>query len=338
MKILMVSYAFYPGVGGIETVGELLAKGFVHRGHDVRVVTSVPAGSDDKKFPFEIIRRPNPWVFFKQVLWSDIVFHNNISLNFTWPLLFIKKPWAITHHTWIRRTDGTLGWQDRIKRFLVRFATNIVISQAVAKDLNVPCEVIFDPYEEDVFRRIEGIPRNKDLIFLGRLVSDKGVDTLLIALGLLKERECRPFLTVVGDGPEREKLQVLAWDIGVSDQVNFVGVKRGNDLVGMLNTHRILVVPSRWKEPFGLVALEGIACGCAVVGTNGGGLLEAIGPCGVTFPSGDAKALAQILAQLLSDEELLGSYEVNAAEHISHHTVKITVEKYLRVFEGAIQK
>ena len=57
----------------------------------------------------------------------------------------------------------------------------------------------------------------------------------------------------------------------------------GPDVVALLNRHLIIVVPSRWQEPFGLVALEGIACGCVALGANCGGLPNAIGGAGATF-------------------------------------------------------
>ena len=60
--------------------------------------------------------------------------------------------------------------------------------------------------------------------------------------------------------------------LGLERQVEFTGVLQGETLVRTLNAHRIMVVPSRTPEPFGVVALEGIACGCVVVGSEGGGL------------------------------------------------------------------
>jgi glycosyltransferase involved in cell wall biosynthesis len=337
MNILIVSYAFFPGVGGIEMSSELLARGFVNTGHKVRVVTRTRAGAEEKKFPYDVIRRPDPWRFCKQIFWSDVVFHNNISLNLAWPLLFIRRPWVIAHHTWLCRVNGGMGWQDQLKRFLIRFAMNIVNSQAIASDLHVPCTVIGNAYDDDVFCRIPEVSRDKELVFVGRLVSDKGIGILLAALTLLKERGRRPSLTVVGDGPERKRLEALVCDSGMDHQVHFAGVRRGRDLATLLNRHKIMVVPSQWREPFGIVALEGIACGCVVVGTQGGGLPEAIGPCGMTVPNGDVEALAQALAQLLFDEALLASYERHTVAHAARHTVSMIGEEYLQVLEKAVK-
>ena len=73
---------------------------------------------------------------------------------------------------------------------------------------------------------------------------------------------------------------------------------------------------SRWAEPFGIVALEGIACGCAVVGTALGGLPEAIGPCGLTVPNADTSAMGRALRSLLEDDSLRAAYRSCAQVHL----------------------
>ena len=83
-----------------------------------------------------------------------------------------------------------------------------------------------------------------------------------------------------------------------------MGVKRGVELARFIARHRIMVVPSRWVETFGIVALEGIACGCVVVGTDRGGLPEAIGTCGITVPAANGKALAEGMKSLLENDGL----------------------------------
>ena len=105
-------------------------------------------------------------------------------------------------------------------------------------------------------------------------------------------------------------------------------------MVREFNNHRILVAPSTYKEPFGIVALEGIACGCVVVGSEDGGLREAIGPCGMTFPNGNAFALAKCLKALLSDEDRMRACRSRAAEHLARFTRKNVADSYLKVLEG----
>jgi glycosyltransferase involved in cell wall biosynthesis len=229
-----------------------------------------------------------------------------------------------------------MDWRGRLKFFVTRFAHNITASRAVAEHVPSPSTVIPNPYLEDVFFLRKEAVREKDLIFLGRLVSDKGADLLLDALARLKARGLTPRLTIVGTGPEEPLLRKQARELDVNDQVDFIGSRTGNDLAEVLNAHRILVAPARWKEPFGIVALEGIACGNVVVGSEGGGLKDAIGPCGITFPNGDVEALTQALADLLTDSTGLATYQERAEGHLRRHTGAEVARAYLRVFEQAV--
>src|SRR5690606_40338743 len=90
-------------------------------------------------------------------------------------------------------------------------------------------------------------------------------------------------LTIIGDGPEAPVLKALAVKYGLEHKVDFKGSLQGKELVDCLNQHKLILVPSRWEEPFGNVALEGMACGCIPVVSDGGGLAEAVGHAGLTF-------------------------------------------------------
>ena len=106
----------------------------------------------------------------------------------------------------------------------------------------------------------------------------------------------------------------------------------------ILNAHRIMVVPSREGETFGVVALEGIACGCVVVGSTHGGLPEAIGPCGRTFKNGDPSALAEVLHDLLAQPEKWNDhYFVHAKAHLDRHRPSVVADRYVEVLGHALR-
>ena len=130
-------------------------------------------------------------------------------------------------------------------------------------------------------------------------------------------------------------LQQMARDLGVADQVTFLGILTGEKLVETLNRHRIMVVPSRLAEPFGVVALEGIACGCLLVGSKLGGLGDAIGSCGLTFSNGDSDELAGCLERLLVDPALGVELRKGAAAHLEAHSGRRIAEAYIKVFKEA---
>jgi glycosyltransferase involved in cell wall biosynthesis len=271
------------------------------------------------------------------VQWSDIYFQNNISLRSLWPVVLIRRRWVVSHQTWLTRDNGHEGWQDRLKKFAIRFGSPIAISRAVAEPLPVKATLIGNPYDDQLFRLMPDVVRDRDIVFLARLVSDKGGDVTLAALARLKAQGLTPRLTIVGDGPERPNLVAMAQQLGISDQVTFAGMQTGEALVRILNAHRIMVVPSRLAEPFGVVALEGIACGCALVGSERGGLADAIGPCGLTFPNGDDAALAACLRRLLEDAELCRTLQSHAEQHLLKHTPAQIAGAYLEVFERVMQ-
>jgi glycogen synthase len=330
MRVLLYSPAFLPQVGGLEINVANLAAGILRQGHEVAVVTTTPGGDADGALPFPVVRRPPPGELLRWVRWCDVFFQKNVSLRGLWPLLFVRRPWVVSHHSWYRRPDGRIAWQDRLKRFLLRFAAaSIAVSRALADDLATPSAVIPNPYRDDLFRRLPGIERTEELAFVGRLVSDKGVDVLLDALALLGREGLRPRLTVIGDGPEAPLLHKQAARLGVAGQVDFLGTRTGEALVTLLNRHRILVIPSRYDEPFGIVALEGIACGCVVAGSEGGGLKDAIGPCGRTFRNGDAEDLARVLKDLLCRPETHPEMLRHAAEHLARHSTEGAARAYL---------
>ena len=336
MKILLSSHAFAPSIGGIETVSGLLAAEFVRRGHAVTVVTQTPdpqPGKDD----YRILRRPSLAQLFRAIQWCDIFWQNNLSVRTIWPALLMRKPLVITHQgSYCRRPRG-VDFVQRSKHALVRRVTSVAISRAVAACFATNSTIIPNPYDARMFgSSSHDEDRFSDLIFIGRLVTEKGIDLLLEAIARLQQRKLFPRLTIVGPGPERPALEQLAAQLGLRDQVIFAGPKRDAELVGLLRQHKIIVIPSRYDEPFGVVALEGIACGCVVVGSAGGGLPEAIGPCGLTFPNGDIDALAQDLEKLLGAPEERSRLLVHAPEHLAKFQLAGIAEAYLTLFRSQL--
>jgi len=336
MKILLYSPAFSPSVGGLESVVEILATEFQRAGHAVTVVTTTPADGAAERFPFVVVRRPGPLHLFRLVRWSDVFFHANVSLKGLWPLLLVRRPWVVSHNSWYRHVSGRITWRDRLKQRTLRWAAaSIAASSSLAEHLETPAVVICNPYRQDLFYRRPEIERSRDLLFVGRLVSDKGCDVLLDALAEMEADGLRPDLTIVGIGPEEGALRAQARRLGLSDRVVLAGLERDERLAETLNRHRLLVVPSRYDEPFGIVALEGLACGCTVVATRGGGLREAVGPGGWTVANGDAHELAGTLAAALRDE-LPPPDPEGVSRHLVKRTAPVVAAHYLEVLERAV--
>jgi glycosyltransferase involved in cell wall biosynthesis len=283
--------------------------------------------------PFSVIRAPSGLQLLQAVRGCDVFLHNHLSLKAALPLLLYRRPWVVVYHC----LYPTSGLHGLLQRFSSRFAFNIACSKALADRIGLyrtglQCRVIPNAYDDALFRNVQTV-RDRELIFVGRLVSDKGVHVLLAALVLLRGDGIRARLTVVGTGPDSDFLAAKCKDLGLSDQVEFVGKKAGASLSALLNSHQILVVPSLVWESFGIVSLEAIACGCIVVASQGSGLAEAIGPCGVTVPPGNAQALARALSRLLRSPETWNQYSQCAADHLRPHSAAAVASAYLDVLE-----
>jgi glycogen(starch) synthase len=330
----MVSHQFTPSVGGIETISGMLVDGFLAAGHMVTVVTTTPAPPDSRRPGLLILRNPNSRQLVKAVRRADVVFHNNIALRFAWPLLFVRRPWVVAVHIWISRTDGSITIRDRLKRRILRFATVISASEALAAHLDRASYVIPNAYRDDVFRIMDECTRiPKSVVFVGRLTPDKGVETLIRAAARLRADNMLDRLTIVGVGGQRAELERLSHALGIQDITEFAGKLIGDPLVRVMNTHVSLVVPSLWNEPFGLVALEGMACGCVVIGSSGGGLAEAIGSAGITFSNGDVDELCAALTRVSTAPGLSTELLRRTPQHLQRHLPQQMVTEYLRILD-----
>jgi len=106
--------------------------------------------------------------------------------------------------------------------------------------------------------------KHYDVIFAGRLIKDKNVDVLLRAICLLKVENPYISCCIVGDGPEKAELMGLSNEIGVYENVQFVGFQDYSSLIGKMKASRVFVLPSS-REGFGMVVIEAFACSIPVV-------------------------------------------------------------------------
>lgn len=345
MKILFTSHKFFPDVGGIEVNSFILANYFAQSGHEVFLVTQTPAPAYSVNYTFTVIRKPSAIKLFILTLTSDIVYQNNIELKSLYPALILRKKYIIASRTWIRATCGRIRLIDRLKRYLIRKANaSIAISKSVQIASCTFSTVIGNPFRDDIFRLKKGFVGRKTFLFVGRLVSDKGADILIEAfhklimdVEIVSECFNQGFalhLTIVGDGPERDILENNVHALSLQSDVSFQGSLPAEKLVDVYNEHLICVVPSRWEEPFGNVALEAMACGCTVIGSHAGGLVDAIGDAGLTFERGSITALVGCMKNLIHDQNLRESLRSNAPTHLSNHTVATVGRRYLDVIES----
>jgi glycogen synthase len=331
MKIFIFTTCFAPSIGGIERLMELLATQFVQLGHDVVLATLTP-GSGPEPWPFPVVRRPSVRRFWSLLRWCNVHLQANLSLKH-FHAAGAHRRFVIHHGTDYVGASGRRGLRDYVKLGCTRLVHGVACSHYIS--CRVGCrEVIGNSYDDSIFRREAPLEsRDRDIVFLGRLVSEKGCDTLLEALALLSERGVRPSCTIIGDGPERVGLIEMARSTGTADRVRFLGALQGAAIAEELNQHRIMVVPSRYCEPFGIVALEGLACGCLPIVAANGGLVDAIGGHGLTFRNGDALDLADRIESALSDGELARWKLEGVDQHLEGFTARRVAQQYLTLFD-----
>lgn len=157
------------------------------------------------------------------------------------------------------------------------------------------------------------------LLFCGRLNGpheQKGMDVLLKSLPLVLNRH-RAMLNIIGTGPRLPQYQRLAEQLGVAQQVRFLGFVEHQDMPNHYQQADLFVLPSR-RESFGLVLAEAMACGLPVVATNVGAIPEVVqdGVTGVLVPPDDAQALADAMVSLLSDRPRMQAMAAAGAQRV----------------------
>ncbi len=200
------------------------------------------------------------------------------SVRYVVPALILGKPVMVSHAAPFEYTEYPL--RARLKWAASWLASHTLPAhapgQSIARGIPIRHICFQNPYNDLLFRNLD-ILRSGHLLYVGRPSAVKGVDTLLRSIKLLKDNGTSVGLTVVGAGSKRNDLMDLAEVLGIAPMITWRDQMFG-ELVGKeMNRHRLLVVPSRWKEPFSIVALEGLACGCQVVVSRHGGLMEAAG-------------------------------------------------------------
>lgn len=207
-------------------------------------------------------------------------------------------PWRRAQTRWLaRRTARFVGCSEGVRAAL------LALGMPSGRTLAIPNGIDIAP-----FAAAEASPfaaREPGLVMVARYSRQKDHATLLRALARLRERGLRPPLALVGGGGRRHRRAVerLAARLGLDDgQVAFLGVR--HDVPELLMRHQLCVLSTRW-EGMPLALVEGMAAGCAVIGTAVPGVREMIadGIDGRLVPPGDPEAMARAIEDLLRDPE-----------------------------------
>lgn len=236
----------------------------------------------------------------------------------------------------------------RLKRWILGKATRIsVVSDAMrsaaaglgcndsdiaVRSMGVDLRFTFTPGEADTER--------DGLIFVSRLVEKKGLTHLIEAMAKLVAQHPELRLTIIGDGPLREPLTQLVSKLDLQDHVHFAGSLPNAELPNYLRAAQISVMPSV-QEGLGLVAVEAMGCGCAVVASDLPAVRDVVidGETGLMVRPADSAELAEKIGRLLADDTLRDTLAAAGRRHaLAHFDWREVGTTYAELIAGMLQK
>lgn len=199
----------------------------------------------------------------------------------------------------------------------------------------------FEGIERDYdLRRQYAMDNEKIILYVGRLVYEKGVQNLIGAMPKILENYHDSKLVICGRGGMMDELKQEAHNLGIDEKVYFVGYCDAAKVQKMYINADIAVFPSTY-EPFGIVALEGMLSGTPTVVSDVGGLNEIVehGVTGMKSYAGNSNSIADSILALLYDQELCNRVSKNAIEVVKEkYNWNIIAQATFKTYEKAISK
>lgn len=322
-----------PEAGGAEIHLHEILKRMVARGHRATLfATGFPGGAAlDEVDGIRVIRRglwwnanfvlPRAMGEFLRRESADLVVEDINKIPFLAPRHTRTPVLAVVPHlfgsTVFRETNPlfalyVMAWEALIPR-VYRDCRFTAISASTRDDLvarGIDAEridVVLCGLDHSLFRRLPDVARDPrpTLVHFGRMRRYKAIDVVIRALAIVRRSVPDARLVIIGDGPDRARLERIARDENVAGAVEFAGRMSGEAMVRVLNRCHVFLNASP-KEGWGLTVVEANACGVPVVGSNRPGLRDSIqdGVTGFLVPYGDVEAFAEKTAALLKDHAL----------------------------------
>jgi glycosyltransferase involved in cell wall biosynthesis len=214
-------------------------------------------------------------------------------------------------------------------------------AQTVGARYDCAIQVIFNGFDSSLFHPHPPDPALRStygdgplLLYVGRLMPWKGVDTALHALRYLPKAT----LLIAGDGEERERLQRLAQELGIMQRVRFLGVVPRQQLPRLYSTVDLLLATSYASETFGISLVEAQACGLPVVASRFGGFPEVVdeGRTGLLVPPRDPSALAEAATAILEHPERRAAMATAAPQWVAQFLWPAVVDRVEAAYYGVM--
>lgn len=365
MKILALTPAYLPILGGIEVLVDMLAQSLRRRSIETVVVTDtdkfcrLPAENivngthvyrldflkslllHDVARPLEVLRQLGSIYAAEQ---PDVIHVHSAAQQGAWHLgRLLKKlpsrpPVIVTQHgllepedrlsvafELLQSADAITAVSDAVRKSALTFAGPRLACTVIPNGMLVP---------EDIVRTDSG-QRPGTLLCIGRLEKQKGFDVAIAALAKVRAQGIDAALTLIGQGGARKQLQAMAVACGIGDHVKFLGVLDRRRTLEALAGCTALLVPSRTHEGFSLVAAEAAFIGIPCVASRIGGLPEVVedGVTGLIVQPDDPHALASAVAELLRDPDRAQVLAINARIRARQRfNIETCADRYLTLY------
>jgi glycosyltransferase involved in cell wall biosynthesis len=373
---VIVSGIWPPDVGGPASHAPELAGYLVGRGHAVEVVTTAPAAPAPQSYPVRWVPRDEPagWRHVRVAREvarcarrADVVYSTSMARRAALGAAAARRPLVLKltadeAYERERRSGRFSGDLDAFQRH--RGGLRVALLRATRNAAARRAAFVFTPstYLRDVAvgwgiagERIAVIPNPAPAVgalpereavradlglggatlgFAGRLMAAKALDVGLAALA----RVPGVSLLVIGDGPDRARLELLAAELGLDGRVRFLGVRSREEVLRTLHAVDAAVLPSRW-ENFPHLVVEALAVGTPVIASAVGGVPELVrdGENGLLVPPGDAAALAAAIERLVADAALRDRLAAAAAQSVAALEPDVLHRRIEELLEAAVE-
>jgi N-acetyl-alpha-D-glucosaminyl L-malate synthase BshA len=363
MKIVLIVTLFPPKyLAGTEIASYNIAKYLAKKGLEMHVITSLDEGFKKKeiidhfcvhRIRFKKTRFIGVIGFWLRILQEinkinpDLIHIQAIptALPGLFSKIFMKTPYVI----WAQGSDIYLPSRFTklsSKLVLENASTVIALSEDMKRKINDICEiddivVLPNGIELDKFKDIS--PRKqtnefkKTILFVGTLRPVKGIDYLIKAMYIIHNKSPFTNLLIVGDGPEKDKLQTLVHELSLQDCIHFAGKVPNEKIPEYMAQADIFALPSL-SESFGIVNIEAMASGLPIVTTNVGGLPEIVknGENGFVVEPKNPEVFAEKILLILKDNDLRKKFSEQNREKAKEYSWDDIVEKLIFIYNQCL--
>lgn len=281
---------------------------------------------------FDVLHFHEPWVPFL----SRQILSRSQAVNIA--TFHAVVPETLTSRTFIKIIQP---YEQTILKYIDEYTA---VSDAAAIDVramtDVPIHIIPNGIDLGRYKRaVHRMPRStKTILYIGRLERRKGVKYLLQAYKILVNNLNDTKLIIAGDGPDREKLELLAEDLELPN-VQFMGYISDELKMELLHQADLFCSPAVYGESFGIVLLEAMACGLVTVAGNNSGyssLMKDLGAVSIVNPH-DEDEFARRLQLLLTQRELREMWKKWAADYVKQFNWPKVIDQYEALYKRALK-